>query len=225
MAADAVGATRLHRPEWVAVTRTRGDVFVTLTNGTRQRRRGQQRPRSQPVRPHRALPRRRTTTDTAFDWDVFLLAGDPAYDRDAFPPTSPSSARPTASGSTPTGCVWIQTDISNSSQNLASRGYDRIGNNQMLAADPDTGEVRRFLTGPRGCEITGVIDDAGPDARCSSTSSTRASRRRTGTTSSARPPPRTRPRSATGPSARSDPRRPRPATVVIQRNDGGRIGT
>jgi secreted PhoX family phosphatase len=27
----------------------------------------------------------------------------------------------------------------------------------MLAASPDTGEVRRFLTGPRGCEITGVI--------------------------------------------------------------------
>jgi uncharacterized protein len=38
--------------------------------------------------------------------------------------------------------VWIQTDISNSSQNRADRGYDNIGNNQMLVADPDTGEVR-----------------------------------------------------------------------------------
>ena len=29
--------------------------------------------------------------------------------------------------------------------------------NQMLAADPATGEIRRFLTGPWGQEITGVI--------------------------------------------------------------------
>jgi secreted PhoX family phosphatase len=29
--------------------------------------------------------------------------------------------------------------------------------NMMLAADPKTGEVRRFLTGPWGQEITGVI--------------------------------------------------------------------
>ena len=26
----------------------------------------------------------------------------------------------------------------------------------MLAADPATGDIRRFLVGPRGCEITGV---------------------------------------------------------------------
>jgi len=31
-----------------------------------------------------------------------------------------------------------------------------MGNNQMLAADVATGEVRRFLVGPSGCEITGV---------------------------------------------------------------------
>ena len=35
--------------------------------------------------------------------------------------------------------------------------YANLGNNQMLAADPVTGEIRRFLTGPRGCEVTGVI--------------------------------------------------------------------
>ncbi len=32
-----------------------------------------------------------------------------------------------------------------------------FGMNAMLAADPKTGEIRRFLTGPWGQEITGVI--------------------------------------------------------------------
>jgi secreted PhoX family phosphatase len=31
-----------------------------------------------------------------------------------------------------------------------------MGNNQMLCADPVTGEVRRFATGPIACEITGL---------------------------------------------------------------------
>jgi len=31
-----------------------------------------------------------------------------------------------------------------------------MGNNQMLAGDPVTGEIRRFLTGPTGSEVTGL---------------------------------------------------------------------
>jgi uncharacterized protein len=31
-----------------------------------------------------------------------------------------------------------------------------FGNNQVLVCDPATGEVRRFLTGPVGCEIIGI---------------------------------------------------------------------
>jgi hypothetical protein len=58
------------------------------------------------------------------------------------------------------GCRWctapVRRTFSNSSQNLQSRGYDNIKNNAMLAARPETGKVKRFLTGPRGCEIAGV---------------------------------------------------------------------
>ena len=36
-----------------------------------------------------------------------------------------------------------------------------IGHNQMLAADSTTGAVRRFLTGPAGCEVTSMV--ARPD--------------------------------------------------------------
>ena len=31
-----------------------------------------------------------------------------------------------------------------------------IGANSMVCADPNTGMTRRFLTGPRNCEVTGV---------------------------------------------------------------------
>ena len=83
--------------------------------------------------------RRNDKTGTAFDWDLFVLAGDPAYDSrvtikgDKY--GSPDGLYFDADGR-----LWIQTDISNSSQNLASKGYDGIGNNMMLAADPRTAE-------------------------------------------------------------------------------------
>ncbi|YBW38359.1 PhoX family phosphatase [Nitrobacter sp. TKz-YC01] len=41
--------------------------------------------------------------------------------------------------------------------------YEPFGNNAMLCADPQTGEIRRFLTGPLGQEITGVTTT--PDGR------------------------------------------------------------
>jgi secreted PhoX family phosphatase len=50
--------------------------------------------------------------------------------------------------------LWIQTDIE--SGQMHRDEMQGFGNNQMLACDPATGEVRRFLTGPVGCEITGI---------------------------------------------------------------------
>lgn len=48
----------------------------------------------------------------------------------------------------------IQTDVSSSTIN--KKAYEGMGNNQMVATIPGTNEYRRFLTGPRGCEITGI---------------------------------------------------------------------
>ncbi|KPN62665.1 hypothetical protein AKJ29_00350 [Aliiroseovarius crassostreae] len=31
-----------------------------------------------------------------------------------------------------------------------------MGNNQMLVGDPLTGEIARFMTGPKGSEVTGL---------------------------------------------------------------------
>ena len=69
------------------------------------------------------------------------------------------SARPDGLWSDPDGRVWIQTD-----------GTQPLGaNDQMLAANPYVNdsrgapELRRFFTGVRGCEVTGVITT--PDQR------------------------------------------------------------
>lgn len=57
------------------------------------------------------------------------------------------------------GRLWIQTDGAYTN----SGDYANMGNNQMLCADPATGEVRRFLAGASGCEVTGVV--LTPDSR------------------------------------------------------------
>jgi secreted PhoX family phosphatase len=33
---------------------------------------------------------------------------------------------------------------------------EHMGTNQVLCADPISREVKRFLVGPRGCELTGI---------------------------------------------------------------------
>jgi secreted PhoX family phosphatase len=108
--------------------------------------------------------------------------------------------------------LWIQTDISASVLNKGE--YANIGNNQMLAADPAAREIRRFLTGPNACEVTGVVTM--PDGRTMFVNI-----QHPGET----PRERSDPTNPTAVSAWSDEGRPRSATLVIRKNDGGVIGT
>ena len=92
--------------------------------------------------------------------------------------------------------------------------FKNIGNNQMLACDLATGEIRRLLTGPTNCEITGA--SLTPNGRTMFIN--------------VQHPGET-------PSDPSDPgkysrwpdyapgRRPRSAAAVIRQRDGGLIGT
>jgi secreted PhoX family phosphatase len=226
-AADAAGATKLHRPEWVAVNSRTGDLFVTLTNGT-----GNSGPANsgRDPNPYGHIVRFRETgplgSPTSFAWDVFLLAGDPAYPALAGPDVpvdQPLFGSPDGLWVDPDGLVWIQTDISNSSQNLASRGYDRIGNNQMLVADPDTGEVRRFLTGPRGCEVTGVITT--PDQTVMFVNIQHPGESTTFWNTRNGAPSPANPRTVSNWPEHDPAGRPRSATLVIRRADGGRVGS
>lgn len=219
-AADFVGATRLHRPEWVTENPQTKDILVTLTNGTGNNSAVNS---NRDPNPYGHIIKLREPfgdhTRPTFTWSVFLLAGDNFYD-----PTVPAAqsifGSPDGIWADYDGRIWIQTDISNSSQNRADRGYDRIGNNQMLAADPNTGELKRFLTGPRGCEITGVITT--PDQRTMFINVQHPGESTTFWNGLFGTP------SVTNPTAVSNwpyGARPRPTTVVIRKADGGVIGT
>ena len=218
-AADAVGATRLDRPEWNTVHPRTQDVFFSLTNGTA----GPSGPNPRDPNPYghimRLSPERRDHTRTPFTWDVWVLAGDPAYDPQVQLDETNIFGSPDGLWIDPDGRLWIETDISNSSQNRADRGYDNIKNNQMLAADPATGEIRRFLVGPRGCEITGVITT--PDQQ---TMFVNVQHPGESTTFFGSPTPEN-PRAVSNWPDFDPDGRPRAATLAIRKIGGGKIGT
>ncbi len=116
----------------------------------------------------------------------------------------------------PSGLVWIQTDVSTSTINAGA--YVGFGNNQMLAAHPETRETRRFLVGPSQCEITGVFMT--PDRRTMFVGIQHPGER-----------PDDLPGDPLNPKQFSawpdgpNGGRPRSATIVITKDDGGRIGT
>jgi secreted PhoX family phosphatase len=218
-AADAVGATKLDRPEWVAVDPADRDVYLTLTNGGGNG--GKVNPRTPNPYGHivRWREKNRDNTALTFEWDIFALAGDPAYDPRVTHGPDAVFGSPDGLGFDKAGRLWIQTDISNSSQNLAGKGYDNIGNNALLAADPRTGEIRRFLVGPRGAEVTGFT--LAPDQR---TLFVNIQHPGEATAAWGSPTPQN-PRAVSNWPEFDPAGRPRPATVVIRRKDGGIIGT
>ena len=87
----------------------------------------------------------------------------------------------------------------------------------MLAVDPATGVFKRFLTGPRGCEITGFHTT--PDNRTAFVNI-----QHPGEVAGDRSDPDAPRALSNWPDFRPDGR-PRSATVVIRRRDGGVIGT
>ncbi|VFR20806.1 Putative phosphatase [plant metagenome] len=165
LAADAAGATPMDRPEWVTVHPQTGEVYCTLTNNSGRAAGAEDdaNPRANNV--YGQIVRWRETGNDAaaltFEWDLFVLAGNP----NAGDGLVAGSANITADNTfnSPDGLafdkygrLWIQTD-----GNYSNTGrYAGQGNNQMLVADPQAGagngEIRRFLVGPSGCEITGI---------------------------------------------------------------------
>ena len=170
LAADAVGATKMDRPEWIAVHPGTNEVYCALTNNS-----GRSAAAIDDANPRAAnrfgqiVRWREAGNDAAamsFEWDLFVIAGNPnayaAGDLNAGSSKIDSSNTfnsPDGIGFDAEGRLWIQTD-----GNFSNTGvYAGQGNNQMLCASPETGEIRRFLVGPAGCEITGLTFT--PDGR------------------------------------------------------------
>ena len=164
MAASTVGASRMDRPEWIVVSPTDGQVYCTLTNNAKRGEEGQPvggpNPREKNVYGQILRWKARNGDHGAdtFDWDLFVVAGNPAvHGKD--PKGGSANINPQNMFNSPDGLgfddagrLWILTDGDASN----TGDFAGMGNNQMLCADPVSGEIRRFMVGPVGCEVTGI---------------------------------------------------------------------
>jgi secreted PhoX family phosphatase len=213
----------MDRPEWIAVHPTTGEVYCTLTNNSQRGESGKPgpdpaNPRANNVFGHIVRWREQgaNAAATRFAWDIFVLAGDPAHADQGKRGTIKGDifGSPDGLWFDARGVLWIQTDISTSA--LHKGDYAAVGNNMMLATDPATGEIRRFLTGPSGCEVTGV--DTTPDG-----TTMFVNIQHPGETASERSDP-ANPKAISAWPDGPGGARPRSATIAIRRRDGRLIG-
>jgi len=175
---------------------------------------------------------------TTFMWDIFVIAGNPELTGDkkgsSFIDASNTFNSPDGIQVDPEGRLWIQSDGSYSN----TGNFVNQGNNQMLVADIATKKITRFLVGPTACEVTGVCWT--PDARTMFINIQHPGEvGGSGGLNPNTPAPVVALTSTTAREAwvNANPTavskwpdgptggRPRAATVVIRKNDGGVIGT
>lgn len=249
-AADFMGATPMDRPEWAAVDPTSGEVYLTLTNNTQRTAEettptftntgddieqlgvgygtaptNASNPRANNEAGH-IIRWRESRLPNAFTWEVFVF-GAAASDVDNHSGLSEMNQFASPDGlwfderGDGQGILWIQTDN-------GYGGLTEYTNDQLLAVVPNglgdiqgTGPVinnsnqqqlKRFAVGPNGSEVTGIF--ATPD--------------KTALFINIQHPGNW---PADGGAlvqdatiAASGQVRPRAATVVIQKRDGGPVG-
>ena len=205
MAADLLGATEMDRPEWTAVHPETGEMFVTCTNNSRRTEANVANLRIENTTGHiiRLKDSGNDAGSASLSWDIYLLAGAGDGTDGSTIDAEDTFGSPDGLVIDRRGTMWIQTD---GSQPDGS-------NNQMLACDLTTGEIRRFLVGPVDCEVTGVAFT--PDL-----STMFVNIQHPGDSGPADNPTET----STWPEGEGAAR-PRPATVAIRRADGQMIGT
>jgi secreted PhoX family phosphatase len=169
MAASVAGGTTMDRPEWVQVNPISAEGYACLTNnrnrGVKPNAGGDDTSVNGP-NPREAnnygqivrwFPANDNHAMSAFRWDLYVMAGNPvvgegAYKGSANVNTGNMFNSPDGMMFDSAGLIWIQTDGDDSNEGE----FEGMGNNQMLAGDPATGEIVRFLNGPQGSEVTGL---------------------------------------------------------------------
>ncbi|WDZ51669.1 PhoX family phosphatase [Acinetobacter vivianii] len=249
LAADSVGATKMDRPEWCTVNPENGEIYVTLTNNSN---RGSSYPTDAAnPRAYEDLYNNETvqkgnvnghiirfretgdlTTAESFKWDIYLFGAEASMASNinlSGLTDNNDLSSPDGMWFDPRGVLWIQTD---------DGAYTDVTNCMMLAALPgqigdgvkattsngtetlvgkkvtdDT--LRRFLTGPKECEITGIAMTPDYKAIFINVQHPGEDSADYATPNSHWPATQTNPANTTA--------RPRSATVVITRKDGGVI--
>jgi uncharacterized protein len=211
-AGRTVGGTLMDRPEWITVDPRDKSVYVSLSNNARRGESGRApvdaaNPRARNVDGHiiRWMEDRNDPTAETFRWEVFALGGHA------------TSAEANRIGSTrgdaltcpdtlqfdALGRLWIA-----SSYPAGAIDYAAFGNSALFVCDTASRTVKRFMTGPVGCELTGFT--ATPDLSTVFVNVQHPGEARAG--------------SSTWPHGNAA-LPPRSATVAIRRSDGGPIGS
>ncbi|MCB2010538.1 MAG: PhoX family phosphatase [Geminicoccaceae bacterium] len=168
-ASSKVGATTMDRPEWIATNTHAIEAYCCLTNnknrGLKPNAGGDETPVNGPNPREtnnygqivRWRPHGEDHAGNGFDWDLYVMAGNPEVYNNVYGGSenvTPGNMfnSPDGMAFDQNGLVWIQTDGDDSN----AEDFAGMGNNQMLVGDPATGEIARFLTGPNGCEVTGL---------------------------------------------------------------------
>lgn len=268
IAGDAVGATKMDRPEWCSVNPANGEVYFTLTNNAN---RTPEPKGGSALEPDAANPRAysdvkgtsRVQTGNshghiirlreaggagakAFSWDIYLFGAEASADPASINLSKLNGNQDLSSPdglafSPTTGICWIQTDdgaytdVTNCMMLAALPG--KVGDGQKVninytKADgskltvttpvgkaPTEGELKRFLVGPKGCELTGITET--PDGKALFVNIQH-------------PGESTKAADVNDPSKYESQwpanagygagKRPRSATIVITKKDGGLIG-
>ncbi len=161
LAADAVGATKMDRPEDVEPNPKTGKVYVALTNNSQRGGASSPLDEANPVTGNRyghviELTETAGQSGTTFGWSILLLCGDPSTNANTyfagFPRelVSPISC-PDNVAFDSEGNLWISTDGAPST----------IGYNDALykvpLEGPERGHVQQFLAVPRDAETCGPV--------------------------------------------------------------------
>ncbi|EAK0952266.1 PhoX family phosphatase [Campylobacter lari] len=160
IAGSIVNATPMDRCEWIASHKESSskEVFATLTNNKKNNNPNPANPRTKNIYGQIIKwEHKNSHKDDEFTWEIFALAGNPdnqtSLNKGSNNITSNNKFNsPDGLSFDRDGRLWIQTDGNYSNQ----EEFEGMGNNCMLAANPKTGEIKRFLTGPIACEITGI---------------------------------------------------------------------
>ncbi|MEX4006143.1 PhoX family protein [Neoaquamicrobium sediminum] len=168
-AGSRVNATTMDRPEWVAVNPLACEAYCALTNNSRRGVRANAGgdwtpvggPNPREANEYGQIVRWRPANDDhasdTFEWDLYVMAGNPTVQEGPYAGSENVNEgnlfnSPDGMAIDSTGLIWIQTDGDDSNEG----DFAGQGNNQMLAGDPVTGRIERFLTGPNGSEVTGL---------------------------------------------------------------------
>lgn len=184
LAADFMGATKMDRPEWGGVNPLNNEVYMTMTNNSQ--RDGVKmpldaaNPRKLNTNGHIVRWREEgSQAGTKFQWDIYLFGarvdGKQSENLSNLSATNDFSSpdglyfdQRTDGGA---GLLWIQTDdgsytdVTNCMMLAAIPGQvgdgKRVttsdGQETIMGAHATGANVRRFLVGPFDCEITGVV--------------------------------------------------------------------